>query len=130
MNHTLEVIIISIFTISGATLTTSYVNEDMNITFESQNDIMEKKKSKVGEILKVIEFMSDPLEADVLNGGVDNIIIDKIYVDGVLDESYMVDSQYTNIISPSKVTRITFGVIDGENISIITENKNIYNLES
>ena len=89
MNHTIEYLLVSAFAVSGAYLAYDYTINNSEITFTSQYDKIESSKKQAGEFLTIIDVLDNPLRIDVLNTGDDTIVIKKLYVDGILDESYI-----------------------------------------
>lgn len=64
----------------------------------------------------------------MLNTGEDEIIIKKLYVDGILDGNYTINGIQTNIIPLDEMTVIYPTDTNGNTIKIITENNNEYDL--
>lgn len=128
MNQILSFVIISALTLVGATVVTIYVEEHMEITFESRKDAIENQKLKQGEILKLIDVLNDPLELDVMNLGSMPISVKRIFVDGTEDTDYIVKTESGEIM-PDNITRIIMS-IDGENIVLISENNIQYNFKN
>lgn len=130
MNHLIEYLLVSAAVLTGMTFTVDYVINNFNVNFTSYYDIIESEKSKKLEILKIIDFFETPmLRVDVINVGNDNIIIKKIFVDGVEDESFNIDGIDSKIIPLNEIISIEPS-ISGQRIKIITENNNEYDLES
>lgn len=128
MNQILSFVIISALTLVGATVVTIYVEEHMEITFESRKDAIENQKLKQGEILKLIDVLNDPLGLDVMNLGSMPISVKRIFVDGIEDTDYIVKTESGEIM-PDNITRIIMSV-DGENIVLISENNIQYNFKN
>lgn len=128
MNQILSFVIISALTLVGATVVTIYVEEHMEITFESRKDAIENQKLKQGEILKLIDVLNDPLGLDVMNLGSMPINVKRIFVDGIEDTDYIVKTESGEIM-PDNITRIIMSV-DGENIVLISENNIQYNFKN
>lgn len=128
MNQILSFVIISALTLVGATVVTIYVEEHMEITFESRKDAMDNQKLKQGEILKLIDVLDDPLGLDVMNLGSMPISVKRIFVDGIEDTDYIVKTESGEIM-PDNITRIIMSV-DGENIVLISENNIQYNFKN
>lgn len=128
MNQILSFVIISALTLVGATVVVTYVEEHMEITFESRKDAMDHQKLKQGEILKLIDVLNDPVRLDVMNLGSMPISVKRIFVDGTEDTDYIVDTKSGEIM-PDGITRIIMS-IDGENIVLISENNIQYNFKN
>jgi len=116
------------FALSGAYLVYDYTINSSEVIFTSQYDMIESKKEQAGEFLTIIDLLDNPLRIDVLNTGENEIIIKKIYVDGILDEAYTINGIQTSIIPLNEITVIYPTDIHGEIIKIITENNNEYDL--
>ena len=56
------------------------------------------KKGQTSEQIKLIEVMDNPLRIDVMNIGLDAILIKKLYIDGIADESYLLSDMYGNTL--------------------------------
>jgi len=128
LNHTIEFLLVGAFALTGAYLTYDYVIDSSEITFTSQYDKIESEKKQAGELLTIIDLLDGPLRLDVLNTGDDEIIIKKLYVDGILDGNYTINGIQTNIIPLDEMTVIYPTDTDGNTIKIITENNNKYDL--
>jgi len=63
-----------------------------------------------------------------MNLGVDTIIIKKIFIDGIIDDSYLIDGMITTNITQNKVVRITPS-LTGSTISILSENYKVFDFE-
>ncbi len=128
MNHTLEYLLMGAFALSGAYLVYDYTINSSEVTFTSQYDMIESKKEQAGELLTIIDLLDNPLRIDILNTGEDEIIIKKMYVDGILDEAYTINGIQTSIIPLNEIVVINPMDTDGKIIKIITENNNEYDL--
>ena len=130
MNHLIEYLLISTAVLTGTIVTVDYVINNFDVNFTSYYDIIEKEKSKKLEILKIIEFFETPvLRVDVINIGNEDIIIKKIFVDGIEDNSFSIDGINNKIIPLNQIISIEPS-INGDTIKIITENNNEYDLGS
>ena len=130
MNHLIEYLLVSTALLTGTIVTVDYVINNFDVNFTSYYDIIEKEKSKKLEILKIIEFFETPvLRVDVINIGNEDIIIKKIFVDGIEDNSFSIDGVNSKIISLNQIISIEPS-INGQRIKIITENNNEYDLGS
>ena len=128
MNHTLEYLLMGAFALSGAYLVYDYTISNSEVTFTSQYDMIESEKKQAGEFLTIIDLLDNPLRIDMLNTGEDEIIIKKMYVDGILDETYTINDEQTDIIPLNEITVIYPTDTDGQTVKIITENNNEYDL--
>jgi len=94
------------------------------LSFEttSQYDKTEILKNQASESIKLIELLDSPLRIDLVNDGIDIIVIKKLFIDGVVDDGYLIDgtTNSTDIVK-YKVVRITPN-LTGSKISILTEN--------
>jgi len=130
MNHLIEYLLVSAAVLTGTTFTVDYVINNFDVNFTSYYDMMENEKSKKLEILKIIDFFETPaLRVDVINVGSDNIIIKKIFVDGIEDNSFSIGGVDSRIIPLKRIVSIEPS-INGQRIKIITENNNEYDLGS
>lgn len=130
MNHLIEYLLVSTAVLTGTIVTVDYVINNFDVNFTSYYDIIEKEKSKKLEILKIIEFFETPvLRVDVINIGNEDIIIKKIFVDGIEDNSFSIDGINSKIIPLNQIMSIEPS-INGDTIKIITENNNEYDLGS
>lgn len=78
--------------------------------------------------MTIIDLLDNPLRIDILNTGEDQIIIKKMYVDGILDDSYTINGIQTSIIPLDEIVVIYPTDTNGKIIKIITENNNEYDL--
>jgi len=128
MNHTLEYLLMGAFALSGSYLVYDYTINSSEVTFTSQYDMIESDKKQAGELLTIIDLLDNPLRIDVLNTGEDEIIIKKMYVNGILDEIYTINGNQTDIIPLNEITIIIPTNASGKTIKIITEHNNEYDL--
>ncbi len=128
MSHTIEYLLVGAFALTGAYLTYDYAINSSEIVFTSTHDQIQSEKRKAGELLTIIDLLNNPLRIDVLNTGADKIIIKKMFVDGVLDDSYTINGIQTDIIPLNEITVILPTNTNGKVIKIITENNNEYDL--
>jgi len=128
LSHTIEYLLIGAFALTGAYLTYDYAINSSEIIFTSTHDQIQSEKRKAGELLTIIDFLDTPLRIDVLNTGEDEIIIKKMYVDGILDESYTINGIQTDIIPLNEMVVIYPTSTNGKILKIITENNNEYSL--
>ncbi len=79
-------------------------------------------KNQASESIKLIEIVNNPLRIDLVNDGVNTIVIKKLFINGIVDDSYLIDgiTNSTDIVK-GKVVRITPN-LTGSKISILTEN--------
>ncbi len=124
MNHIMETVIVGAMILTGLYVTFDYAQKHLDITFTSYHDTIESEKNKAGEMLKIIEVFHNPLMADVLNIGELDIIIKKMFVDGMVDTIFTINGIQTNIIPLGIITTITPTNTSGESMKIITEYKN------
>ena len=128
VNTYIEYILVGAFVLFGSYLAYDYAINDAEIIFTSQYDKIESEKKQARELLTIIDLLDSPLRLDVLNTGEDEIAIKKLYVDGILDESYTINGIQTNIIPLDEMTVIYPTDTTGNTIKIITENNNEYDL--
>ena len=128
MSYTIEYLLIGAFALTGAYLAYDYTTNSSEIIFTSQHDQIQSEKRKAGELLTIIDFLDNPLRMDVLNTGNDKIIIKKMFVDGILDESYTIDGIQTDTIPLNEIVIIHPTNSNGKIIKIITENNNEHSL--
>lgn len=130
MNHLIEYLLVSTAVLTGTIVVVDYTINNFGVTFTSYYDVIEKEKNKKLEMLKIIEFFKTPvLRVDVINVGSNDIIIKKIFVDGIEDNSFSIDGINSKIISLNQIISIEPS-INGDTIKIITENNNEYDLGS
>ena len=121
MNQILQYIAIA--AVAGIAFTTLYSNMAESLSFEtiSQHDKTEILKNQASESIKLIEILDSPLRIDLVNNGIDTIVIKKLFINGVVDDSYLIDGTNSTDILKDKVVRITPN-LTGSKISILTEN--------
>ena len=130
MNHLIEYLLVSTAVLTGMVVTVDYIINNFDVNFTSHYDMIKNEKNKKLEMLKIIEFFETPvLRVDVINVGNEDIIIKKIFVDGIEDNSFNIDGVNSKIISLNQVISIEPS-INGDTIKIITENNNEYDLGS
>ncbi len=61
-----------------------------------------------------------------MNVGADTIVIKKLFIDGVVDNGYLVDGVVSADIIKGQVVRITPS-LSGSEVTILTENKKSFN---
>ncbi len=128
MNQILQYVILSGIVGISASAVFVHVNESLYSETTSQHDKIEIEKKQSSEHLKLIEIINNPLYIDVMNLGTDTITIKKLFIDGVIDEGYLIDGEITSDIIQNKVVRITPS-ISGDIISIISENYKVFDFE-
>jgi len=128
MNQILQYVILSGIVGISASAVFVHVNESLYYEVTSQHDKIEIEKKQSTEYLKLIEIIDSPLRIDVINLGSDTITIKKLFVDGVIDDGYLIDDIITSDIVQNKVVRITPS-ISGDIISIISENYKVFDFE-
>ena len=128
MNQILQYVILAGVVGISASAVFVYVNESLYNETISQHDKIEIEKRQSSEYLKLIEIINSPLRIDVMNLGSDTIIIKKLFIDGVIDDSYLIDDVVSSNIVQNKVVRITPS-ISGNIISIISENYKVFDFE-
>ena len=124
MNHIMETVIVGVIVLTGLYVTFDYAQKHLDITFTSYHDVIELEKNKASEMLKIIEVFHNPLMADVLNIGESDIVVKKMFVDGIVDTTFTINEENTNVIPLGEITTITPTNTNGESIKIITEYKN------
>ena len=105
-----------------------HVNESLYYTTISQHDKIEIEKKQSTEYLKLIEIIHNPLRIDVINLGSDIITIKKLFVNGIIDDSYLIDGIVSSNITKNKVVRITPSLA-GYITSILTKNYKVFDFE-
>ncbi len=128
MNQILQYVILSGIVGISASAVFVHVNEELYSETISNHDKIEIEKKQSSEHLKLIEIINNPLYIDVMNLGTDTITIKKLFIDGVIDESYLIDGVVTSDIVKNKVVRITPS-ISGSEISIISKNYKVFDFE-
>ncbi len=102
-----------------------YAENNIQDNILSQHDKIEINKKYTAENIKLIEVLDSPLRIDVVNIGIEKIIIKKLFVDGMLDDSFRIDGIVTKEIQQNQVTTIEPS-IDGSIVKIITENNKLF----
>ncbi len=128
MNQILQYVILSGIVGISASAVFVHVNESLYNETMSNHDKIEIEKKQSSEHLKLIEIIDNPLRIDVMNLGTDTITIKKLFIDGVIDEGYLIDGEVTSDIIQNKVVRITPS-ISGSEISIISESYKVFDFE-
>ncbi len=128
MNQILQYVILAGVVGISASAVFVYTNESLYNETISQYDKIEIEKKQSTEHLKLIEIIDNPLYVDVMNLGIDTIIIKKLFIDGIIDDGYLIDDVVTTNIIQNKVVRITPS-ISGDTISIISENYKVFDFE-
>jgi len=128
MNQILQYVILAGVVGISASVVFVHVNESLYSETISNYDKMEIEKKQSSEYLKLIEIIDNPLYIDVINLGGDTITIKKLFIDGIIDESYLIDGVISSDIIQNKVIRITPS-ISGSEISIISENYKVFDFE-
>ncbi len=128
MNQILQYVILSGIVGISASAVFIHTNESLYHEVTSQRDKIEIEKKQSSEHLKLIEIIDNPLRIDVMNLGTDTITIKKLFINGVIDNSYLIDGVDTSDIIQNKVVRITPS-ISGSEISIISENYKVFDFE-
>jgi len=128
MNQILQYVILSGIVGISASAVFIHVNESLYYEVTSQHDKIEIEKKQSTEHLKLIEIINTPLRIDVINLGADVVTIKKLFIDGVIDDSYMIDDVVSSNITKNKVVTITPS-LTGSTISIISENYKVFDFE-
>jgi len=128
MNQILQYVILSGVVGISASAVFVHVNEELYNEVTSNHDKMEIEKKQSSEHLKLIEIIDSPFYIDVINLGADVVTIKKLFVDGVVDDSYLIDGISSSDIVQNKVVTITPS-ISGSKISIISENYKVFDFE-
>ena len=128
MNQILQYVILAGVVGISASAVFVHVNESLYYETISQHDKIEIEKKQSSEYLKIIEIINNPLYIDVINLGADTIIIKKLFIDGMIDEGYLIDGVDTSDIIQNKVVTITPSIF-GDTISIISENYKVFDFE-
>ena len=128
MNQILQYVILTGIVGISASAVFVHVNESLYYEMTSQYDKIEIEKKQSTEYLKLIEIIDSPLRIDVINLGSDTITIKKLFVDGVIDDSYSIDGISSSDIIQNKVVRMTPNMT-GNKISIISENYKVFDFE-
>jgi len=131
MNQILQYVILAGVVGISATAVFVYTNESLYNETISQHDKIEIEKKQASEYLKLIEIIDSPLRIDVINLGSDVVTIKKLFIDGVIDDSYRIDDVDTSDIVQNKVVRITPSLMGSSSseISIISENYKVFDFE-
>ncbi len=131
MNQIIEWMAISGTVLVAFGLVFSFAGDFLDDTVTSQHDKIEIEKRQASEQIKLIEVMNNPLRIDVMNIGLDAILIKKLYIDGIADESYLLSGRYGDALLDfprNELVTITPS-IPGNNVKIITENNKIFSFE-
>jgi len=128
MNQILQYVILTGIVGISATAVFAHMNESLYNETKSQYDKIEIEKKQASEYLKLIEIIDNPLYIDVINLGTDVIVIKKLFIDGVIDDSYLIDGDISSDIIQNKIVRITPSIM-GDKISIISENYKVFDFE-
>ena len=128
MNQILQYVILAGVVGISASAVFVHVSESLYNETISQHDKIEIEKKQSTEYLKLIEIIDSPLYIDVINLGVDVVTIKKLFINGVIDEGYLIDGVISHDIIQNKVVRITPS-ISGSEISIISENYKVFDFE-
>jgi len=128
MNQILQYVILTGVIGISASAVFVHVSESLYNETISQYDKIEIEKKQSSEHLKLIEIINSPLRIDVMNLGAETISIKKLFIDGIIDDSYLIDGVVTTNITQSKVVTITPSIY-GSTISIISENYKVFDFE-
>jgi len=128
MNQILQYVILAGVVGISASAVFVHVSESLYNETISQYDKIEIEKKQSTEYLKLIEIIDSPLRIDVINLGADTITIKKLFINGVIDDDYLIDGVITSNITKNKVVTITPS-ISGDIISIISENYKVFDFE-
>lgn len=128
MNQILQYVILAGVVGISASAVFVHVNESLYYETMSNHDKIEIEKKQSSEHLKLIEIIDSPLRIDVINLGSDTIIIKKLFIDGVIDDGYLIDGDDSPNIIQNKVITITPN-ITGSTISIISENYKVFDFK-
>jgi len=128
MNQILQYIILTGVVGISASAVFVHVSESLYYETMSNHDKIEIEKKQSSEYLKLIEIIDSPLYIDVINLGTDVITIKKLFINGIVDDNYLVDGVVTSDITQNKVVRITPS-ISGSTISILSENYKVFDFE-
>lgn len=121
MNQILQYVILTGIVGISASAVFVHVNEELYNETMSQHDKIEIEKKQSTEHLKLIEIIDSPLRVDVMNFGSNTITIKKLFIDGIVDDAYLINNITSSDIIQNKVVRITPSLV-GDTISIISEN--------
>lgn len=107
-----------------------YFGENLNIDVESQKDKADLLKRQAAEQLKLIDVMNSPLKVDVMNVGLEPIIIKQVFVDGNTASFTLTDMYGTTVteLDVNKIITVTPS-ITGTELQIITENNKIFSFD-
>ncbi len=128
MNQILQYVILAGVVGISANAVFVHTNESLYNETMSNHDKMEIEKKQSSEHLKLIEIIDNPLYVDVMNLGSNTITIKKLFIDGMIDDSYLIDGVISFDIMQNKVVRITPS-ISGDTISIISENYKVFDFK-
>jgi len=126
MSIILQTVLVGAALLIGSAGSVYYANQHYDNMFISEYDIRETQMNRAEEMLQMIDVFDNPTRIDVLNNGESDIVIDKIFVDGVLDETYTINDVSDNVLSVGEIMIILPTDTDGNTVLIITENKNSY----
>ena len=128
MNQILQYVILAGVVGISASAVFVHVSESLYYETMSNHDKIEIEKKQSSEHLTLIEIIDSPLRIDVINLGSDTIIIKKLFIDGVIDDGYLIDGVVSSDIVQNKVVTITPS-LTGDMISILTENYKVFDFE-
>jgi len=131
MNQILQYVILAGVVGISASAVFVHVNESLYNETISQHDKIEIEKKQSSEYLKLIEIINEPLRIDVINLGSNTITIKKLFIDGIIDDSYRIDGIIQTDIIQNKVVRITPSISGSSNseISILSENYKVFDFK-
>jgi len=131
MNQILQYVILAGVVGISASAVFVHVNESLYNETISQHDKIEIEKKQSSEYLKLIEIIDNPLRIDVINLGSNTITIKKLFIDGIIDDSYRIDGVIQSDIIQNKVVRITPSISGSSNseISILSENYKVFDFK-
>lgn len=130
MNQIIEWIAVSGITISIFAVAFAYTENILDVTTMSQYEKLEYEKNQAAEHIILIEKLLAPLQVDVMNIGLKDIRIKKIYVDGN-DANYQIKDRFGNITNNLKANELASIVpsINGVSVKLITENLKVFDFQ-
>ena len=107
---------------------TYYAINDLEIDVASQHDMMESEKLKSGEKIKLVDSMNNPFRLDLMNIGLTEIEIKKLFVDGNEITSYQLTDRFGVIVNNlplNEIVTLTTG-ISGNQVTVISDNNKVF----
>ncbi len=131
VNQIIEWLAVSGVVLAAFAVVFSYAGDHIGIVAISQHDKIELEKRKASEQLRLIDVVDNPLRIDVMNVGLEEIKIKKLYIGDTSDDSYTITDRYGNsllVLPKDELVQITPS-LSGTGIKIISKNNKIFSFE-